>query len=125
VSESDTSESSEEASRKYTLHFLLNIGLQEQEEFYTPGSLELLEARRRIAEFSLPRLGISRHATETGAYMFVLIFPDRAQKRIAQQREEHSMPLSQILDIRKQVFTHIKVRDVHSPIAPYAHNLCR
>lgn len=28
---------------------------EEQEEFYTPGSLELLEARRRIAEFSLPR----------------------------------------------------------------------
>ena len=26
------------------------------EEFYTPGSLELLEARRRIAEYSLPRL---------------------------------------------------------------------
>ncbi|KIJ55273.1 hypothetical protein M422DRAFT_151784 [Sphaerobolus stellatus SS14] len=59
---------------------------EEQEEFYTPGSLELLEARRRIAEFSLPR----------------------AQKRIAQQQEEHTMPLSQILEIRKQVFTHIK-----------------
>ncbi len=27
----------------------------QQEEFWTPGSLELLEARRRIAEFSLPR----------------------------------------------------------------------
>ncbi|GJJ11330.1 hypothetical protein Clacol_005562 [Clathrus columnatus] len=59
---------------------------EKQEEFYTPGSLELLEARRHIAEFSLPR----------------------AQKRIAQQRQEHAMPLSQILDIRKQVFTHIK-----------------
>ena len=27
----------------------------QQEEFWTPGFLELLEARRRIAEFSLPR----------------------------------------------------------------------
>ena len=36
-------------------------------------------------------------------------YPDRAQHRIAQQREEHAMPLSQILDIRKHVFTQIKV----------------
>lgn len=28
----------------------------QEEEFYSPGSLELLEARRRIAEYSLPRL---------------------------------------------------------------------
>lgn len=27
-----------------------------QEEFYTPGTLELLETRRRLAEYSLPRL---------------------------------------------------------------------
>ena len=27
-----------------------------QEEFYTEGSLELLQARRRLAEYSLPRL---------------------------------------------------------------------
>jgi U4/U6 small nuclear ribonucleoprotein PRP4 len=26
------------------------------EEFYSPGTLELLEARRRLAEYSLPRL---------------------------------------------------------------------
>ncbi|KAF8508898.1 U4/U6 snRNP-specific spliceosomal protein [Gautieria morchelliformis] len=59
---------------------------ENEEEFYTPGSLELLEARRRIAEFSLPR----------------------AQHRVAQQREEHGLPLSQILDIRKHIFTQIK-----------------
>jgi len=29
---------------------------QQGEEFYTPGSLELLEALRRLAEYSLPRL---------------------------------------------------------------------
>ena len=38
--------------------FLLKIIFQE-EEFYTYGSLELLEARRQIAEFSLPRLDLS------------------------------------------------------------------
>lgn len=32
----------------------------QEEEFYTYGSLDLLEARRRIAEFSLPRLDLSR-----------------------------------------------------------------
>jgi hypothetical protein len=28
------------------------------EEFYSPGSMELLEARRKIAEYSLPRSDI-------------------------------------------------------------------
>jgi hypothetical protein len=32
------------------------IPFDQEEEFYSPGSLELLEARRRIAEYSLPRL---------------------------------------------------------------------
>ncbi|GJE91185.1 splicing factor motif and WD40 domain-containing protein [Phanerochaete sordida] len=59
---------------------------EEQEEFYSPGSLELLEARRRIAEYSLPR----------------------AQKRIAQQRIDSKMPLGRILDIRKKVFAEVK-----------------
>lgn len=30
-----------------------------EEEFYTPGSMDLLESRRRIAEYSLPRLDFS------------------------------------------------------------------
>lgn len=30
----------------------------QEEEFYSPGSLELLEARRWIAEYSLPRLDL-------------------------------------------------------------------
>ncbi|TDL23600.1 U4/U6 snRNP-specific spliceosomal protein [Rickenella mellea] len=58
----------------------------EVEEFYTPGSLELLEARRRIAEYSLPR----------------------AQQRITQQRTQHKFPLSKIIDIRKKVFAEVK-----------------
>lgn len=58
----------------------------EVEEFYSPGTLELLEARRRLAEFSLPR----------------------AQKRIAQQRIDSRMDLGRIVDIRKKVFTEVK-----------------
>ncbi|CAK5274022.1 unnamed protein product [Mycena citricolor] len=55
---------------------------EEQEEFYSPGSLELLEARRRIAEYSLPR----------------------AQKRVTQQRIDSKMDLGRIVDIRKRAF---------------------
>ncbi|TFK29654.1 U4/U6 snRNP-specific spliceosomal protein [Coprinopsis marcescibilis] len=59
---------------------------EEQEEFYTPGSLELLEARQNIAEYSLPR----------------------AQKRIAQQRLDSKLDLGRIVDIRKKVFAQVK-----------------
>ncbi|QRV88655.1 U4/U6 small nuclear ribonucleoprotein Prp4 [Ceratobasidium sp. AG-Ba] len=59
---------------------------EKEEEFYTEGSLELLEARRRIAEYSLPR----------------------AQLRVAQQREESRLPLGRIIDARKRVFGEIK-----------------
>ncbi|KAJ3566775.1 hypothetical protein NP233_g6786 [Leucocoprinus birnbaumii] len=59
---------------------------ENEEEFYTPGSLELLEARRRIAEFSLPR----------------------AQKRVARQRLDSKMELGRIVDIRKKVFNEVK-----------------
>ncbi|PPQ98243.1 hypothetical protein CVT26_003414 [Gymnopilus dilepis] len=58
----------------------------EEEEFYSPGSLELLEARRRIAEFSLPR----------------------AQRRVEQQRLDSKMELGRIVDIRKKVFNEVK-----------------
>ncbi|KAJ6518800.1 U4/U6 snRNP-specific spliceosomal protein [Mycena sanguinolenta] len=59
---------------------------EEEEEFYSPGSLELLDARRRIAEYSLPR----------------------AQNRIAQQRLDSRMDLGRIVDIRKKVFGEVK-----------------
>ncbi|CAL1715039.1 unnamed protein product [Somion occarium] len=59
---------------------------EEVEEFYTPGTLELLETRRRIAEFSLPR----------------------AQNRVAQQRADSRMPLGRIIDIRKKIFAEVK-----------------
>ncbi|KAJ7623192.1 U4/U6 snRNP-specific spliceosomal protein [Roridomyces roridus] len=60
---------------------------EEEEEFYSPGSLELLDARRRIAEYSLPR----------------------AQNRVAQQRiDSKSLDLGRIVDIRKKVFAQVK-----------------
>ncbi|KAF7309781.1 WD-REPEATS-REGION domain-containing protein [Mycena indigotica] len=64
---------------------------EEEEEFYSPGSLELLEARRRLAEYSLPRS-----------------YSPRAQKRIAQQRLDSKMDLGRIVDIRKKVFAEVQ-----------------
>lgn len=58
-----------------------------EEEFYTPGSDDLLHARRRIAEFSLRR----------------------ARKRIARQKVEASLPLSQVVETRKQFYKDLKV----------------
>lgn len=41
----------------FSTHFveLSDFDIQDEEEFYTPGTSELLEARRKIAEYSLPR----------------------------------------------------------------------
>ncbi|KAF8738935.1 pre-mRNA processing factor 4 (PRP4) like, partial [Rhizoctonia solani] len=61
-----------------------------KEEFYTEGSLGLLEARRKIAEYSLPRS---------------LPLPDFT---VAQQREESRLPLGKIIDTRKRVFGEVK-----------------
>ncbi|KAH0836727.1 WD40-repeat-containing domain protein [Lanmaoa asiatica] len=59
---------------------------EEEEEFYTEGSLELLQARKRLAEYSLPR----------------------AQKRVAQQRIHAKLPLTRIIDLRKKIFGEVK-----------------
>ncbi|KAL1997906.1 hypothetical protein VTN02DRAFT_450 [Thermoascus thermophilus] len=53
----------------------------EQEEFYTEGSQELLEARRQIALFSLPR----------------------AKARVARQKEESTIPLRTHIKHRKAI----------------------
>jgi U4/U6 small nuclear ribonucleoprotein PRP4 len=47
-----------------------------------------------------------------GAYYTLLLFAchGRAQKRIAQQRTDSIMDLGRIVDIRKKVFTEVKVR---------------
>lgn len=54
MEEEEESESEEEV---HPSPFLANsFPIFPQEEFYTEGSLELLQARRRLAEYSLPRL---------------------------------------------------------------------
>lgn len=56
-------------------------------EFYTEGSNDLLEARRKVARYSLAR----------------------ARKRIARQRIEVNVPLSRIINVRKEVFSELQV----------------
>ena len=58
----------------------------EEEEFYTEGSTALLEARRRVACFSL----------------------QRAKRRIAAQRRDAAVPLASIVKLRSSVFEPIK-----------------
>ncbi|PVF92811.1 WD40 repeat-like protein [Serendipita vermifera] len=68
---------------------------EEEEEFYTPGSLDLLEARRSIAEYSIQRAAI----------------------RIAKQRQEAKIPLTRIIEMRKQLFTQLKtIQNIGSQI---------
>lgn len=56
-------------------------------EFYTEGSNELLEARRKIVRYSL----------------------SRARRRLARQRVESNLPLSKIINVRKEVYGELKV----------------
>ncbi|CAG7847462.1 U4/U6 small nuclear ribonucleoprotein Prp4 AltName: Full=U4/U6 snRNP 60 kDa protein; AltName: Full=WD splicing factor Prp4 [Serendipita indica DSM 11827] len=55
---------------------------EEAEEFYTVGSEELAEARRQIAEYSLPR----------------------ARLRILRQKQEAKIPLTRVIDMRREFF---------------------
>ncbi|WWC87166.1 uncharacterized protein L201_002052 [Kwoniella dendrophila CBS 6074] len=59
---------------------------EEEGEFYTEGSDDLLEARRKLARYSL----------------------FRARKRIARQKIEVGLPLGKIVSLRKEVFTELK-----------------
>ncbi|CAG8758632.1 25017_t:CDS:10, partial [Dentiscutata erythropus] len=59
---------------------------EREEEFFTQGTLELLEARRWIARYSLPR----------------------ARDRLRKQRIEYDLPLPQIKSVRKDLFTGLK-----------------
>jgi U4/U6 small nuclear ribonucleoprotein PRP4 len=54
MEEDDSSESEEEV--RPCAFLSRPFPIRPQEEFYTEGSLELLQARRRLAEYSLPRL---------------------------------------------------------------------
>ncbi|WWC67627.1 uncharacterized protein I206_101537 [Kwoniella pini CBS 10737] len=58
----------------------------EEGEFYTEGSDDLLEARRKLAGYSL----------------------SRARTRIARQRVEVETPLGRIVSLRKEVFSELK-----------------
>ncbi|GFZ49087.1 Uncharacterized WD repeat-containing protein [Saitozyma sp. JCM 24511] len=59
---------------------------EEEGEFYTEGSDALLEARRRLARYSL----------------------SRAKTRIARQRIEVNLPLGKIVNARKELFSELK-----------------
>lgn len=62
----------------------------EDEEFYTEGSDDLLQARRKLVQYSL----------------------SRARRRVAKQRVEANLPLSKIINVRKDVYGDLKVRQV-------------
>ncbi|KAJ8656388.1 hypothetical protein O0I10_007956 [Lichtheimia ornata] len=59
---------------------------ENEEEFFTPGTQELLEARKWITTYSLPR----------------------AKKRIERQKAEVDVPLAQLKAARKEVHTRLK-----------------
>ncbi|TIB99812.1 RNA processing-related protein [Wallemia mellicola] len=61
---------------------------EEEEEFYTVGSQELLQTRRLLAEYSIPR--------------------SRAKRRIEKERDDWAKPLKSIVDARKRTFEYIK-----------------
>nr|CAG8610178.1 14089_t:CDS:10 [Entrophospora candida] len=59
---------------------------EKEEEFFTPGSIELLNARRWIAHYSLPK----------------------AKDRLKRQRIESELPIPQLKSVRKELFSGIK-----------------
>lgn len=66
---------------------------EEEEEFYTEGGEELLDARRKMAEWSLAK----------------------ARERVERQRREAALPLSRIMATRKAVFGELKARPCPTP----------
>ncbi|POY71785.1 hypothetical protein BMF94_5146 [Rhodotorula taiwanensis] len=59
---------------------------EEDEEFYTEGSAALKQARREMAEYSIPR----------------------ARRRLARQRLDAGVPLARLMDVRKAVFANLQ-----------------
>ncbi|KAL8292407.1 hypothetical protein RQP46_001019 [Phenoliferia psychrophenolica] len=59
---------------------------EKEEEFYTEGTMDLKQARKHMAEFSM----------------------DRARKRLARQRLETTLPLGRLMDVRRAVFGELK-----------------
>ncbi|GAA5910966.1 hypothetical protein JCM6882_006732 [Rhodosporidiobolus microsporus] len=58
---------------------------EKEEEFYTEGSAALKKARRKIAEYSIPR----------------------ARKRLARQRLDASVPLARLMEARKAIYSNL------------------
>ncbi|GAA5835683.1 hypothetical protein JCM11251_002997 [Rhodosporidiobolus azoricus] len=58
---------------------------EKEEEFYTEGNAALKKARRKIAEYSIPR----------------------ARKRLARQRLDAGVPLARLMDVRKAIFSNL------------------
>ncbi|KAK4702268.1 U4/U6 small nuclear ribonucleoprotein PRP4, partial [Phenoliferia sp. Uapishka_3] len=59
---------------------------EKEEEFYTEGTMDLKQARKNMAEFSM----------------------ERARKRLARQRLETSLPLGRLMDVRRAVYAELK-----------------
>ncbi|KAL9111999.1 MAG: hypothetical protein Q9227_003619 [Pyrenula ochraceoflavens] len=64
---------------------------EQEEEFYTMGSQTLLDARRQIAKYSLPR----------------------AKSRVAQQRQASTIPLRTQIKHRKTIKSHLSTFDLY------------
>ncbi|KAH8929667.1 WD40 repeat-like protein [Atractiella rhizophila] len=59
---------------------------EDNQEFFIPGSDELLEARRWIAQYSL----------------------HRAKERVERQRSEAALPLAKLFDVRRAIYSELK-----------------
>lgn len=80
---------------------------EEEGEFYTEGPDELLQARRKIARYSLARcVHVSLIPCKECAD---LILSCRARTRLAKQRIEVGLPLGKIVNARKALYQELKV----------------
>jgi U4/U6 small nuclear ribonucleoprotein PRP4 len=106
--DTDDSDSDEEVRKAVALQKILTFrnNLQKEDEFYTPGSDDLLKARRKIAEFSLARCVTTGRIQPWSKPIPSL---SRARRRIAKQREEAAIPLSRIVEVRKKLYGDLKV----------------
>ena len=86
---------------------------EEEEEFYTEGSPALKQARREIAEYSLPRFvpsprSLSARLPPSDIRDVHLCHVYSARRRIARQRLDAGVPLARLMDVRKAVFANLE-----------------
>lgn len=77
-------------------------------EFYTEGTDQLLESRRKIARYSLTRWVLVL-SLALSLQRWTGTDKRRAQKRIARQRIEVGLPLGKIVNARKELYQELKV----------------